>query len=118
MSATDGMPDRLRGNGETSVNAPRWLNVRELADVLGVQSDYVYRHADELGALRIPSNAGKRERLRFDLNRTRELLIARSSSERSQPPAAPAPARKPTTLQTRQHAGRCQIVPLLEPDHA
>lgn len=40
-----------------------WLDAQEVAQRLGVSREWVYEHADELGALRIGS--GPRPRLRF-----------------------------------------------------
>jgi hypothetical protein len=40
-----------------------WLDAKEVADGLGVERDWVYEHADELGASRI--GTGPRPRLRF-----------------------------------------------------
>lgn len=41
----------------------RWLDAQEVAARLGVSREWVYEHADELGARRIGS--GRRPRLRF-----------------------------------------------------
>jgi hypothetical protein len=43
----------------------RLVDARELADVLGVDRDWIYAHADQLGAVRL--GKGPRPRLRFDL---------------------------------------------------
>jgi predicted DNA-binding transcriptional regulator AlpA len=43
--------------------ATAWLDAQEVAQRLGVSREWVYEHADELGALRIGS--GPRPRLRF-----------------------------------------------------
>ena len=42
---------------------PAWLDAQEVARQLGVSREWVYEHADELGAMRIGS--GPRPRLRF-----------------------------------------------------
>ncbi|MGH3026022.1 MAG: hypothetical protein ACRDLR_06215 [Gaiellaceae bacterium] len=52
-----------------------WLNAREVAGRLGVTREWVYEHADELGASRIGS--GPRPRLRFPAE-----LLARDSRAR------------------------------------
>ena len=43
--------------------ATAWLDAKEVAERLGVDRDWVYEHADELGASRLGS--GPRPRLRF-----------------------------------------------------
>ena len=49
---------------------------RELAEELGVSTDYVYAHAAELGAMRL--GAGPKARIRFDLDRARLALEGRA----------------------------------------
>jgi hypothetical protein len=51
------------------------LDARELADQLGVSVDYVYRHKVELGAMALGD--GPRARLKFDVDRARQVLEAR-----------------------------------------
>jgi hypothetical protein len=46
-----------------AAGAERWLDAQELAQRLGVSREWVYEHAEELGAKRIGS--GPRPRLRF-----------------------------------------------------
>lgn len=52
------------------------VDARELAEELGVSTDYVYAHAVELGAMRLGS--GPRARIRFDLDRARQALETRT----------------------------------------
>jgi hypothetical protein len=52
------------------------VDARDLAGELGVSIDYVYAHATELGAMRLGS--GPKARIRFDLERARRALEARS----------------------------------------
>jgi hypothetical protein len=52
------------------------VDARELAEELGVSIDYVYAHATELGAMRLGS--GPKARIRFDLDRARQALEART----------------------------------------
>ncbi len=61
--------------------APRLVDARELAARLGVSRDYVYAHADELGAVRL--GGGSKPRLRFDLEAAREAM-SRYASKQSQ----------------------------------
>ena len=55
----------LRGQGLSPrpSESTAWLDAQEVAQRLGVSREWVYEHADELGALRIGS--GPRPRLRF-----------------------------------------------------
>jgi hypothetical protein len=52
------------------------VGARELAQGLGVSLDYVYAHATELGGMRLGS--GPKARIRFDLDRARQVLEART----------------------------------------
>ena len=52
------------------------VDARELAGELGVSPHYVYAHATELGAMRL--GLGPKARIRFDLDRARQALEARS----------------------------------------
>ena len=54
---------REEGLSSRASEATAWLDAQEVAQRLGVSSEWVYEHADELGALRIGS--GPRPRLRF-----------------------------------------------------
>ncbi|MDW5597639.1 hypothetical protein VSS74_25030, partial [Conexibacter stalactiti] len=75
--------------------APRLLTVEQVAEMLQVRSEWVYEHADELGALRL--GGGRRGRLRFDAEQMRERLrarpavggAARSAPARARPRRAP-----------------------------
>jgi hypothetical protein len=53
-----------------------FVGARELAEELGVSLDYVYAHAAELGGVRLGS--GPKARIRFDLDRARQALEART----------------------------------------
>ena len=54
---------RAEGILSTAAIAAAWLDAKEVAERLGVDRDWVYKHADELGASRLGS--GPRPRLRF-----------------------------------------------------
>lgn len=54
---------REEGLSPRASEATAWLDAQEVARRLGVSREWVYEHADELGALRIGS--GLRPRLRF-----------------------------------------------------
>jgi hypothetical protein len=62
--------------------------------VLGIERDWVYAHARELGAIRLGGTQG---RLRFDL---REVTRALADRRREPPAAAPA-ARSPPRRRPR-----------------
>lgn len=72
----------------------RLLTVAALADALGVSRDYVYEHADELGAIRL--GLGPRGPLRFPA----DAATARQPSRRSlttEPPAREGTSSGPAT---------------------
>lgn len=87
----DAVAERLRG----SAPSPDLIDAAEAARRLGVSRDYVYEHADALGAIRI--GTGPRARLRFD-----PACIATAPSEQTPPP--PAPARKQRRRRSRPGA--------------
>jgi hypothetical protein len=64
------------------------IDARELAELLGVARDWVYANADRLGGVRLGD--GPRARLRFDADRAREALAARSGGV---PPLPTSPPR-------------------------
>jgi hypothetical protein len=59
------------------------VDARELADQLGVHVSFVYAHATELGAIRLGN--GRKARIRFELDRARELLEAGPRQGRGRP---------------------------------
>jgi hypothetical protein len=59
-------------------SAFRLVDARELADQLGVHPSFVYAHAKELGGLRL--GTGRKARIRFEVDRAREVLDARRLS--------------------------------------
>ena len=61
---------------EPSRPSTRLVDATELAAVLGVSRDAIYAHAAELGAVRV--GAGKRPRLRFDVERALQAWTAGS----------------------------------------
>jgi hypothetical protein len=66
--------------------AVRLVDAATLAAVLGVERDWIYAHATQLGAIRL---GGPRGRLRFDPNHALHALRL------SPQPAAERPARRP-----------------------
>lgn len=69
--------------------AVRYLDAARLADVLGVERDWVYAHARQLGAIRL---GGPHGRLRFDLHLVQRNLSA-ADVQRSETPASRASRR-------------------------
>jgi hypothetical protein len=64
----------------------RFVDAATLARLLAVERDWIYRHADELGGVRL---GGPRGRLRFDLKALRTRLASATP-----PPAAPRATRR------------------------
>jgi hypothetical protein len=74
--------------------AVRYVDAAEVARALGVDRDWVYAHARQLGAIRLGGTQG---RLRFDLHEVTRTLANR----RGEPPwAAPTP-RSPAERRAR-----------------
>ena len=75
------------GSPEFASRVAPLVDANELARLLSVSRDYVYEHADELGALRLSN--GPRARLRFDPDVARAALAC-YSGKRSQADTANA----------------------------
>ena len=74
----------------------RLLTVEQVAEMLQVRREWVYEHADELGALRL--GGGARGRLRFDAEQVRARLgaaTAPSSAAAGRPRARPRQTAAP-----------------------
>lgn len=96
-------------------HAPRYVDAAYLADRLGVERDWIYAHADALGAIRL---GGPRGRLRFDLQQVRDAWLApkpnatrrrtgRSRKKRSQAKRGgliPYEARRPEITSRRERS--------------
>jgi hypothetical protein len=78
---------------QTPSTASRLADAAEVARELGVDRDWVYAHAEELGATRL---GGARGRLRFDLVRIRRDLACPDDAG-SRPATARRPRRQPPT---------------------
>jgi hypothetical protein len=68
----------------------RYVDARRVAEVLGVDREWVYAHARLLGAVRLGSPHG---RLRFDLQHVRQALADKPATEPT--PAQPSGRRRP-----------------------
>jgi hypothetical protein len=86
-------------------DATRLLDAAQLARRLGVSRDWVYAHANELGALVL--GTGPRARLRFDLETAVRALAERRRG------AARSPARPPATTPAYRRGKRDADIPLL-----
>jgi hypothetical protein len=71
----------------------RLVSAGELAEILGVSRDYVYRHAEELGAIRVGGEGPRSEhggrRLRFDVEKAIGAQSGCQTGEESHPPDPP-----------------------------
>jgi hypothetical protein len=83
----DALAERLAARLDDRRLAPddgvRLVDAATLARALDVDRSYVYDHAAELGARRLPSD-GKRGRLRFDVDAAKAAMVC-SASRPSQP---------------------------------
>ena len=78
---------------EREVVAAKLLTVRQVAELLGVPCDFVYRHKAALGAIRLPSG-GRNGRLRFDRDTLDERLREGAVVSRQRPGGRRRPARR------------------------
>jgi hypothetical protein len=74
----------------------QFVDASELAQLLGVERDWVYSHANVLGAIRL---GGPRGRLRFDLQRVQDTWPAPTTSVARRPTGR---SRKKRATATRQ----------------
>lgn len=82
------------------VSPPKMVSAAELARAMGVSRDWCYRHAAELGAVRIGD--GEKARLRFDLDATVASWVACPSSKRAQ--EEEAPAKRPVSRRRKRRS--------------
>jgi hypothetical protein len=68
----------------------RLVDAAELAEILNVRRDWVYEHANELGAKRLTD--GSKATIRFDPRHTLQLIDERSRRSSMPEPATPRPA--------------------------
>ena len=74
----------------------QFVDASELAQLLGVERDWVYAHANALGAIRL---GGPRGRLRFDLQRVQDVWSARKTNRARSPAGRSRKKRAPATRQ-------------------
>jgi len=81
----------------------RIVDARGVAETYGVSRDFVYAHADELGAIRLGS--GPRARLRFDL-----LVVAERLRSRGTPSSSATPSAR-TNRRSRRRLASQHLIP-------
>lgn len=92
---------------------PRHLvDAPTLAGHLGVSTAYVYRHADELGAVAIGGARGRGRPLRFDL----AAAIGREPSDQSQAAGSPANTGRKRRRRSSDNGNAGGLLPLLAPE--
>jgi hypothetical protein len=102
---------RPRETHDLDAHPRRLLDAGELAGRLGVSREWVYEHANELGAVRLGD--GPRARLRFDPNDAARVLDAR---RRATPPDASTAALEPRPGRPRRRApAGAPLLPIYEP---
>ena len=78
---------------------PRYVDAGDLARMLGIERDWVYAHARELGAIRL---GGPRGRLRFDVARVSDALGGTDAAE--------SPVRPGSSRRRRSPAPRTEVI--------
>lgn len=97
----------------TAVPAAVLVDASRVAAELGASRDWVYAHADELGAIRLGAcGDGRRPRLRFDLAVVADRLTARDTSERSQPAVLPAQTQVSARRRARSLGTSVDLLPI------
>lgn len=90
---------------QTPSSPARLADAATVARELGVERDWVYAHARELGATRL---GGDRGRLRFDLARIRRDLACPSATKRR------SATRRRSCQQPRKRSGDVDLIPYTE----
>jgi hypothetical protein len=86
--------------------APRLLDAREVARMLGVRADWVREHADDLGVVRVG------RRLRFDPDRVAGALAARNDSNTPRDDELAAPAARSRRRRPRSRPTSGDLLPI------
>ena len=90
-----------------------WVDARRVAEEFGVSRDFVYAHADELGAVALGAcGDGRRPRLRFDLATVAAALTDRRMSGRSQVDEMPAKRDVPQHRRARASGTGVELLPI------
>jgi hypothetical protein len=89
-------------------SAVRYVDAAEVARTLGVERDWVYAHARQLGAMRLGGTQG---RLRFDLREVTRALADRQREPNAEAPAPRSPrGRRPRARDWSRRAARAKVV--------
>jgi len=78
---------------------PRYVDACDLARMLGIERQWIYAHARELGAIRL---GGPRGRLRFDVGQVAEAL--------GRPDTASRPMRPGSSRRRGSRAPRTEVI--------
>ena len=89
---------------------PRLVDVADLAEILGVSPDTIYRHQAALGVVKVGS--GLRPTLRFEVERACAAWTARCASAPSQESATPAATGRKTGRPRRATGTRSDLLPI------
>jgi hypothetical protein len=81
---------------------PRYVDAAGVAHALGVERDWVYAHARQLGAIRL---GGPHGRLRFDLHHVQRSLTERAPSDE------PTRAERDRAPHRRSKVGGVELLP-------
>jgi hypothetical protein len=104
----DGLADAGRLATRRAQDGEAFLTAAEVAVRFGVSRDYVYEHADALGAL---LGDGQRPRLRFDPAKVAAALSSRAAGEESPASEAAAPRRSRRQTPARTATG-VELLPI------
>lgn len=88
---------------------PRFLSVKHLAKILDVAPEFVYRHAIDLGGVKLGDSP--KAPWRFDLEQTREIVAQRAPDGVWRPKAVLRRRRQPS----RPLASDVELLPLRRP---
>jgi hypothetical protein len=91
----DLVADRLAERLDRPASAPKLVDAKQLAALLGVAAAFVYEHAVELGGIKL--GRSQKARWRFDVDQARTVLAERSPREPSAAPALPRRQRRSST---------------------
>jgi hypothetical protein len=104
----DLVADRIRGGG--GAHEVALVDVATVAGYLGVDADWVYAHASELGARRL--GTGARPRLRFSLTEVDERLTTCPTGRESKSPASGAVERKAHLRRRTSSGSGVELLPI------
>jgi hypothetical protein len=81
----------------------RYVDATQLARILGVDREWIYRHAHRLGPIRLGAGRG---RLRFDLKHTTRVLADPATE-----PARRTPAMRPARRRAAPRSAPVDLLP-------